>query len=66
MKVIINDKVEELQDSISVSTLLKLKDIPSKGTAVAINNVIIPATTRDETMINNNDNIIIVSAAYGG
>lgn len=66
MKVIINDKVEELKGSISVSTLLKLKDIPSKGTAVAINNVIIPATRRDEIMINNNDNIIIVSAAYGG
>ena len=66
-KIILNGEAIELPvDVNTVEQLLQWKKIPNAGTAVAINGRLVPQKTRSVRIIDNLDNIIVVSAAYGG
>ena len=65
--VIINGQTIELPgDVYTLAQLLEWKNIPSRGTAVAINGKLIPASSHDVTELNPLDRLTIISAAYGG
>ena len=65
--VILNGEAVRLPSEVTtVEQLLQWKQVPEAGTAVAINGKIVPLHKRSLQLIENLDNIIIVSAAYGG
>lgn len=67
MNITINNNSEEIPESVkTVKDLLLYKQISDKGTAVAINNTLIKADNRECFYINKGDNIVIISAAFGG
>lgn len=69
MKVILNDKIINISESTTLSNLLshELQITPEKkGIAIALNNTIIPKNKWDTTILQNNDEIIVIIAAQGG
>ena len=50
----------------SVAELVELFNVPSRGSAVAINGDIIPRSLWMSTMVKESDNVEIVTAAAGG
>lgn len=67
MKIKINnEQVVTPSDEMTVSELLIWRNIPEGGTAVAINGKLIPKSGRDIQYIKDQDDIVIISAAYGG
>ena len=53
-------------DIITVADLASSRNIPVKGTAIAINGKIVKADKWEVTRLNDNDTLMIISAAYGG
>lgn len=67
MKIKLNNEVVTLPDDpINVSALIELRKIPQVGTAVACNGKLVPHSRWDEVLIRENDDVVIISAAYGG
>lgn len=67
MTVLLNDQYVILpQETMTVADLVKWKDIPTQGTAVAINDRLIKQSQWSVTDLNENDRITIISAAFGG
>lgn len=66
MKIIINDLTKELAEGASLADALAECNVPEKGTAVALNGKIARRDTWANTPLSDGDNIIIISAAYGG
>lgn len=66
MKIKVNSNVVELCDASSVSNLVETLKLPQNGTAIAIGLKIIPRTDWDKTILNDGDEITVISAAYGG
>lgn len=67
MNVYINSKLTEIPDN--VDTLGKLLDylkIPRQGTGIGVNNHLTVACNWDHTRIQNDDNILMISATFGG
>ncbi len=60
-ELIIDDKISLYDFVISRSN-----NIEPKGVAVALNEMIIPKSKWNDTMINENDNVEIVHAVQGG
>lgn len=50
----------------TLDQLLEWKNIPNRGTAVAINGKLIPASSHNVTELEPLDKVTIISAAYGG
>lgn len=67
MHVRINNKLEDFsEDSLTVEDLVKLKNIPEQGTAIALNGKLIIHSKWGLTKVNENDDLVIISAAFGG
>ncbi len=66
MEITVNDKKMQVADNIALAQLLADLKVPEKGTAVAINDKIAKKDTWAERTLMPGDNVLIISAAYGG
>lgn len=67
MTIFLNDMPVILpSDYMTVSDLLKNKNISQQGTAIAINNKIVRKIAWETTHLNDLDRVTIISAAFGG
>lgn len=67
MTVIINGTRTMLPQHITIlGQLTKWKSIPNQGTAIALNGKLVKAETWNVTPLKDMDNLLIISAAYGG
>ncbi|MCM1440510.1 MAG: sulfur carrier protein ThiS [Roseburia sp.] len=67
MKIYINNNPEDISlENPTLQEILLLKEIPSSGTAVAINNKLVRHADWTNTIINTEDSLTIISAAFGG
>lgn len=65
MKIQINNRETE----ISAASLLALAadlGLPEKGVAMAVGNRMVPRTEWEQTLLKENDSIVIIKAACGG
>jgi sulfur carrier protein len=68
MELKINQQIKKFNaESLSVQSLLDL-EIPNKqnGIAVAINNTVVPKINWNEFLVQETDEILIISATQGG
>lgn len=68
MELIINHtrkKFDVLPETLEALLAIELPG-KKKGIAVALNNLIIPLPVWAETILNNNDSILIITATQGG
>lgn len=65
MRITINSKETETF-STNLATLAQELALPERGVAIAVNNKMIPRTTWGDTMLAENDNVVIIKAACGG
>lgn len=61
-----NEKVTLPSEVKTVETLVKWKNIPLQGTAIALNNKIVRKESWSLTKLNQLDRIMIITAAFGG
>lgn len=67
MIIYINDNPERLpNDYMTVADLVKWKEIPSQGTAIAINNKLIKQEQWSVKSLQDQDHVTVISAAFGG
>ncbi len=66
MHLIINDQPMELPAPLTVAQLFILLERSAVGTALAINQVIIPRHQWDSYQLNDQDNILLFQAIAGG
>ena len=66
MNIYINDKATEVADNASIATIVAQLAIPEKGTAIAVNGTLAPRDSWADTLLVENDKLLIISAAYGG
>lgn len=67
MTVILNNEPVSLPDErISLHGLLELRNIPLQGTAVALNDKLVRRTEWENVSLKEKDNIVVISAAFGG
>ena len=64
MIIKVNNKEMEL--SSQASQLAETLQMPDKGVAVAVNNQMIPRTKWSETILQENDQVVVIKAACGG
>lgn len=61
-----NEVVNTPTDDMTVLDLLKWRNVHETGTAVAINSQIISQSKWDTTKLQNDDDVLVISAAFGG
>lgn len=66
MRLIINDQPMEFTEPLTVTQLFASLDRKTAGTALAINQVIIPRHKWDSHFVNDQDNILLFQAIAGG
>lgn len=66
MDIYLNDKTVKIDEGTTVETLLAMNNISSAGTAVALGGKLVPKSTWGDTVLNDGDKIMVISAAYGG
>lgn len=66
MKISVNEKEIEIDESASIPMLLEKTNSPQQGVAVAINDTVIPRSEWDEFRISESDTVLIIKAAQGG
>ncbi|WP_418700344.1 sulfur carrier protein ThiS [Barnesiella intestinihominis] len=66
MKIYINQKEIETQDSISVKELLDMQQITIEGTAIAIDNKLVPKNEWNDRILTDGNKITIIRATFGG
>ena len=66
MKIYINQKKREVQDSISVKELLDMQQIAIEGTAIAIDNKLVPKNEWNDRILTDGNKITIIRATFGG
>ncbi|WP_336194512.1 sulfur carrier protein ThiS [Providencia stuartii] len=66
MRLIINDQPMEFSAPLTVTQLLAALQQTTAGTALAINQVIIPRHKWDSHTVNDQDNILLFQAIAGG
>ncbi|EMI5492908.1 sulfur carrier protein ThiS [Providencia stuartii] len=66
MRLIINDQPMEFSAPLTVTQLLAALQQTTAGTALAINQVIIPRHQWDSHTVNDQDNILLFQAIAGG
>lgn len=67
MRITVNNEfVETPEQDMNIRELLEWRNTPDSGTAVALNNKLVPRTKWDNTYINEGDSLILISAAFGG
>ena len=67
MNIIINGKPFRMEDNSNLIEVLDKNQINNKfGIAIAVNNNVIPKTDWEKYTVQNNDNITIINAIFGG
>ena len=66
MKIYINQKEIEVLDSISVKELLDMQQISIEGTAIAIDNKLVPKNEWNDRILTEGNKITIIRATFGG
>ena len=66
MIIKVNNKEMELSSQASLQQLAETLQMPDKGVAVAVNNQMIPRTKWSETILQENDQVVVLKAACGG
>ncbi|CAI1216604.1 Thiamine biosynthesis protein ThiS [Serratia quinivorans] len=66
MKIRLNDQPLELAQPLSVSALLEQLERQQPGTALAINQIIIPRTDWANHLVQDGDDILLFQAIAGG
>ena len=67
MNILINGKPFRLEDNSNLIAVLDKNQINNKfGIAIAVNNNVIPKTEWEKYTVQNNDNITIINAIFGG
>ena len=66
MKIYINQKEIEVQDNISVKELLDMQQIAIEGTAIAIDNKLVPKNEWNDRILTDVNKITIIRATFGG
>ncbi|WP_410085777.1 sulfur carrier protein ThiS [Barnesiella intestinihominis] len=66
MKIYINQKEIETQDSISIKELLDMQQITIEGTAIAIDNKLVPKNEWNDRILTDGNKITIIRATFGG
>lgn len=56
----------ELSSQASLQQLAETLQMPDKGVAVAVNNQMIPRTKWSETILQENDQVVVIKATCGG
>ena len=66
MNIFINGKVSEVKKNINIQDILRMNNISDKNIVVEINRTIISRMYWDDTRIEENDKIEIITAVGGG
>ncbi len=66
MIVSVNKENVEVPENSNIAKLVEQLHLPEHGTAIAIKSTVIPRTDWNNVQLNENDEIIVISAAYGG
>ena len=66
MKIYINQKEIEVQDNISVKELLDMQQIAIEGTAIAIDNKLVPKNEWNDRILTDGNKITIIRTTFGG
>lgn len=66
MKITLNSKEMEVPDQITVDALKQLLQLPQSGVAVAVNGKIVLTGDHATFALGENDDVILIGAAYGG
>ena len=66
MKITINGASVELPSGATLLDALNSRSIRPQGIATAVNGQVIPADSRSETVLNEDDKVVIIKAFYGG
>jgi len=66
MKVTVNNDLMEVGEEMTVEKLIESFGFQQYQLAVAINNKVVPKTKWQQTLLHENDNIIIIKAVSGG
>lgn len=66
MKIKVNNGIKEIEEGITLYSLLQDLGIGTAGIAVALNGNIARRAEWDVLQLNNGDEVTIIKAAYGG
>lgn len=61
-----NDRLILPDYVLTVADLIKWKNIPSSGTAIAVNNKLVLSRNREVTKLEEGDDVTVISATFGG
>ena len=62
----VNNEIKEVEINTSISQLMQILKQNKAGIAVAINNKIIMSSNWQSTIIEANDNVLLIKATQGG
>lgn len=66
MKILLNNKEVSLPQGSTLHVLLLQENITLLNVAVAVNNTLVLRDKWATTMLNEGDNVVAITAAYGG
>lgn len=66
MKIKVNNVTVEVADGTTLGEITRKREIPSKGIAMAVNDHIIRRADWNNRILEDGDDITIITAAYGG
>jgi len=66
MTVYLNDKGYEVESGISLLGFLQKLDIRQEGIAIAINYSVVPKSKWEETILTENQELMLIQAVSGG
>lgn len=66
MKISVNNKETEIANGGTLADLAAQLELPAQGVAIAVNNKMVPRAQWKDTILNENDSLVIIKAACGG
>jgi len=66
MKIYVNNKELVVDERTTVRGILVKMETAPGGTAVAVNDTVVPRSTWDTFAVKENDNVLIIKATRGG
>lgn len=66
MKISVNNKETEIANGSTLADLAAQLELPAQGVAIAVNNKMVPRAQWNDTILNENDSLVIIKAACGG
>ena len=66
MYIKVNNENQEISENTSIEQLVEQLKISTNGIAIAINNTVVKKSEWNSTIINNNDDILIIKSTQGG